>query len=73
VKLKDKLRKRRKWLEIKQSELAERAGVDQTTISNYELGKTRVDAEALAKIAIALGVSTDWLLGLSEDVEWETN
>lgn len=73
MKLKDKLRKRRKWLEIKQSELAERAGVDQTTISNYELGKTRVDAEALAKIAIALGVSTDWLLGLSEDVEWETN
>jgi transcriptional regulator with XRE-family HTH domain len=38
-----------------------------TTISKYELGKIEPNLNQLGKFAAYYGVSTDWLLGLSEE------
>ena len=48
-----------------QIELAERVGMIQVLISDYELGKLRPYADIVARLAGALGVSTDELLGLT--------
>jgi len=52
-----------------QQELAEKIGIKQTLVSDYETGRIRIFAEMLAFFAIALHVSTDDLLGLKEEQE----
>lgn len=42
-------------------------GFTQGTISNWRRGKNKVSTEAIIKLARYFGVSTDYLLGLSED------
>jgi len=49
-----------------QKKLAEQLGVKQQTISYYRHGQSTPDAENLVKIARHYGVSTDYLLGLSD-------
>ncbi len=51
---------------ITQQRLAVDLGIDQTSISSYECGKYFPTVEVLVKIAEYFGVSTDYLLGLSE-------
>jgi transcriptional regulator with XRE-family HTH domain len=58
-----RLRKERGWT---QTDLAERIGIIQALVSDYELGKLRLNAEMLARFAVALRVSADELLGLDE-------
>ena len=43
--------------ELTQKQLAERCGINESTIRNYELGNRYPDSETLAKIAAELGVS----------------
>lgn len=45
-----------------QGELAEKTGLVQTLISDYERGKLRLNAEMILRFATALEVSTDDLL-----------
>ena len=48
-----------------QAELARQAGIDVMTISRVERGtKKRLEVEPLARLAKALGTTTDHLLGL---------
>ena len=55
----------RQRLGLSQSALAERSGVGQNQISRLERGdKPSVRADTLYALAKALGVSTDYLLGL---------
>jgi transcriptional regulator with XRE-family HTH domain len=56
-----RIRKERGFTQI---ELAERVGMIQVLISDYELGKLRPYADVVARLAGALSVSTDELLGL---------
>jgi len=51
---------------LTQQRLAIDLGIDQTSISSYECGKYLPTVEVLVKIAEYFGVSTDYLLGLSE-------
>ncbi len=51
---------------ITQQRLAIDLGIDQTSISSYECGKYLPTVEVLVRIAEYFGVSTDYLLGLSE-------
>ncbi len=60
------LRNRLQW---SQTELAERSGLSQNAISNYERGTREAGSAALASIAHALGCSADYLLGLTNDPE----
>lgn len=52
---------------ISQGEMANRIGVDRTTYNSYETsGRTIPDIVTLKNIALALGVSADYLLGLTD-------
>ena len=60
-----KLRQQRHWL---QHELAQRSGVRQALISELEHGrKTDTTGRNLCKLAVALGVSLDYLAGLAPE------
>ena len=65
------LSKRLKELRIKnnysQYEIADLIGVAQVTYSHYELGRRSVSIQNLVKIANIYNVSTDYLLGISDD------
>lgn len=58
-----RLRREHGWT---QTELAERIGIVQGLVSDYELDKLRLNAEMLARFARTLGVSADELLGLDQ-------
>ena len=55
-----------------QTELGKRSGVHAMAISRLERGdKKDVTGATLRKLSIALRVSTDWLLGLTDEEEEE--
>jgi len=55
----------RKLRGLTQVQLAQKIGIERTVIANYEKDRLRIYDEMLARIALALSVSTDELLGLS--------
>ena len=59
----ERIRKLRVKHKYSQQELAERAGVGRTAIAVYELGSETPTYAKLIKLAGALNVSTDYLLG----------
>ncbi len=52
----------RKWRGVKQTELAERAGLSQGYLSDLENRRRKGGQETLAAIAKALDVPTNWLV-----------
>ena len=50
-----------------QDSFSKKLGIPQTTYSNFERGAREVGLEFLAEISIRLGVSADWLLGLTDE------
>ena len=62
-----KLRERRLAKGLTQFELAIRSGVPDRYISRYELGRSLPKTDYLRKLAKALEVTTDYLLGLESD------
>ena len=60
--MENRIRDLREDMDLRQSDLAERTGIDQRTISNYETGKTVPDAYALIRLADFFGVSIDYLV-----------
>ena len=58
--LKDRLKAARARKGLKQQQLAEKSGVDQTTISRLENGR-HSGSGYITKIAYALGVNPHWL------------
>jgi transcriptional regulator with XRE-family HTH domain len=59
-----RLRKERGYTQV---ELAERIGIIQEIVSNYERDRLRMHAEMVARFAAALDVSADALLGLKPE------
>jgi len=64
--LKNRLIRKRKELNITQTELAKRAGLTPPSISQYESGLRNPSYDAILKLANALGVSADYLISGSE-------
>ena len=60
MEFKDRLKAARRYAKLNQTELAERAGLTQTSISDLERGKSKATAFA-AQIASVCGVSPMWL------------
>ncbi|MED1303679.1 transcriptional regulator [[Bacillus thuringiensis] serovar konkukian] len=58
------LRKERKW---SQKELGEKVEVSESFVSKVESGKKQPSREVTTKIAEVLNVTTDYLLGRTED------
>jgi transcriptional regulator with XRE-family HTH domain len=57
----------RKSKKLSQAEMAKILGIHRGTYSNYESGNRHPDYETLQSIADFFGVSTDYLLGRSDD------
>lgn len=58
----ERIKKRRQELEWTQDQLAQKAGISKSFLSDLENGKRSVGAENLLDIARALGVSIDFLM-----------
>jgi len=58
----------RKERGLTQKQLADKVGIIQVLVSDYEKGKLRLHAEMVVRFAQALGVKTDELLGLTGNV-----
>lgn len=65
-----RLRKERGFTQV---ELAQRLGLVQALISDYERGKLRLNADLLIRFAHALEVSADELLGLDKAAKPKTS
>ena len=61
----------RRHLNINQKELAQKANITEASLSRYENGIREPKSAVLTRLAEALEVSTDYLLGLSEDRTYE--
>ncbi len=55
--------------DIKQKEIAKHLNCSQQVYSNYELGQRDIPTDILIKLADFYGVSTDYILGLTENKE----
>lgn len=62
-----RIRRARESAGFRQEDLAEKTGIMQKTISNYENGVSYPNSLNLTKISDVLDVSADWLLGRTED------
>lgn len=58
-----KLKQARKNIGFTQKEVCKELDIPQSTLANYETGRTQPDLETLAKLADFYEVSIDWLLG----------
>jgi len=52
---------------LSQVELATRADISPTTLNRVELGRQKLYAETLVTLARILGVSVDYLVGMTDD------
>lgn len=67
----DKLRALRKEKGLTQQQLGERLGLVKATISAYEKSAKYPSVEVLIKLCTLFRVSADFLLGLSEEMDWK--
>lgn len=68
----ERLKAARKNKKLTQVEVAERVGIDDTTLSKYENDKSEPDNETLTKLADLYEVSFDWLYGEQSKVTYLT-
>ena len=64
-----RLRKARDLRGLSQAELAQRSGLPASSISHFEAGSRKPSFDNLRRLASALAVSTDFLLGRVEEPE----
>lgn len=64
--MRERLRKLRKENGLSQAEMAKKLNVHQTAVSQWEQGRTTPDMQTLIKISQLFSVSTDYLLGETE-------
>jgi transcriptional regulator with XRE-family HTH domain len=63
----ERIKERRKALGMTQKELAEKSGVHKNSITHYEKDRCEPTLFNASCIATALGVSIDFLAGLTKD------
>lgn len=67
MKFAEKLRKEREALGLLQKEMAAKLNLPTNTYNGYETGKRKPSLEVTAQIAETLGVSIDYLAGITDD------
>lgn len=65
----ERLVKARKMRGLSQEELAEKSGLKAAAVSHFETGARKPSFDNLRKLADALDVTSDYLLGRTEDME----
>ena len=68
-KFNERLKELREDNNLKQRELAEILMIDQRSLSFYEIGKYEPNLETLKRISLYFNVSTDYLLGLTDETK----
>lgn len=63
----ERILNQRESLDKKQYRVAEEIGVTKTTMCKYERGQNIPNADILARLAVSLGTSADYLCGLTDD------
>jgi len=63
----DRIRELREERDWSQREFAKRVGINYSVVNRIELGKRNVEDHELAKIADVFGVTTDYLLGRTDN------
>ncbi len=63
-----RIRDMREDNDLTQAQVAEVLGIDQRVYSNYEIGKREIPVHLLIKLSTMYEVSTDYLLGLKNDI-----
>lgn len=63
-----RLRRAMKSKGIKQKDLAKKAGLNESTLSNYLSGKRHATDKNMYALATALNVDIRWLMGYRDDV-----
>ena len=64
--MQNRIRELREDRDLRQIDVAEKTGIDQRTLSNYETGKTNPDSLSIIALAEFFNVTTDYLLGYAE-------
>ena len=67
---KDRLKQLRKQAKLQKKELGERIGLCANAISMMETGNRETSFEKLVLLAEFFQVSTDYLLGITDDPTW---
>ncbi len=62
-----RIKELREDLDLKQKEIAEYLHIKQNTYSQYENGQRQVPIDVLIKLAKYYNVSTDYILGISDN------
>lgn len=62
----ERIKELRQGLGISQKNLAEKIGVAQNTLAQYEKGTSKTSLEVLVNLAVELDATTDYLLGLED-------
>lgn len=57
----------RELIGYNRKEFAQMLNIPYRTITNYENGAREAGSDYLAKVATVCGITTDWLLGVSDD------
>lgn len=65
----ERLKAARDLRKMNQSDLAAKAGLPATSISHFEAGARKPSFDNLRRLAVALEVTTDYLLGLVDNPE----
>ena len=69
----DKLKKLRQGKKLTQTEFADKIGISRGTYAHYEINKRHPDYQTLIKIAEFFDVSTDYLLGVTNNPSRDEN
>ncbi|WP_162652142.1 helix-turn-helix transcriptional regulator [Lentilitoribacter sp. Alg239-R112] len=67
-----RLKERAKQLGVSNSEAARRAGLEERRYGHYVTGRNEPDLATLKRIAEALGTTPNWLLGVVDLNEFDT-
>jgi len=67
VKYGDRLKKLRNNANLSQKELSDRLHINRSTYARYETSSTQPDFDTLVKLANYFNVTTDYILGNSDD------
>lgn len=63
----ERIKERRKQLGYSQHELSNLTGISHMQISRYEQNVNQPTSEVIVTLAKVLNISTDWLLGLTDE------
>ena len=67
----DRICRLKEHLGLSQAEFGEKLGVSRSCVNNWTMGVNNIKADDIVNICKTFNVSSDWLLGLSDDNGWQ--